>query len=279
VTFQTEGRGEATGGKSASKKLDLQAAARRRQRLDTQDTVSSDSEASSRRSASDGAEFPTARLFKDEVAIVFKPAHAVLDDFIRNDAVARHGKMNMKERDGLQLMARYVQHCLGEVVDSLGRKIEHMGVNLEQKVKKIDDVVAKIDDKVAGIDDKVVDFGNKVAGFQAVVDANQEVLTANKATLASNDTLAKAVQDLLAAKNPPLPVRNREMYRDCWPDPVHGFPPFDDPREVRGTPQHYSQGQAAALHAGSPTPARAPYAGPSSGLAPYEAPSPYAPSP
>jgi hypothetical protein len=97
VTFQTEGGGEATGGKSASKKLDLQAATRRRRRLDTHDTASSDSrsEASSRRSASDGAEFPTARLFKDEVAVVVKPPHVLLDDFMRNDLVAKHEKMSM----------------------------------------------------------------------------------------------------------------------------------------------------------------------------------------
>ena len=92
VAFQTEGGGEAKGGKSASKKLDLQAAARRRQRLDTHDTASSDSEASSRRSASDDAEFPTARLFKEEVAVVFKPAHVVLDDFMRNDGSPSMGR-------------------------------------------------------------------------------------------------------------------------------------------------------------------------------------------
>jgi hypothetical protein len=260
VSFQTEGGGEAKGGKSASKKLDAQAVARRRERLAKQDTASSDSEASSRQSASDGAEFPTSRLFTDETAVVLKPAHTVLDDFMRSDTLAKHGRMNMRERDSLQFMSRYVQHCLGGVVDSLGRKIETLGVTLEQKV-------AKIDDKVDGIDDKVADFSTKVAGFQAVVDANQEVLAANKATLQSNDTLAKAVQGLLAAQNPPPVVRNREMY---------GLPPFDDSREGRGQ-QYYSQGHAASLHAGSPMPARAPYAGPSSDRAPYDGPSPYYP--
>ena len=161
-------------------------------------------------SISDESDNVSTRLhFSDEhaLAIVAKPAHEALGDFIRQDKVACRERRSQQELDSLQLMARFVKQCVTEVVDTLGKKIETLDASLEERVD------SKIDAKIAE------------AGFQGVVDAN-------KATLESNKELTAAVNALMAKKpaDPPQrhpdPPQHRPMDRQAGRDGFYS-PPED----------------------------------------------------